>query len=207
MSLSYGWNTTKPSGSAQYLTPGVVRALQKTGAHKVLDVGSGNGVLCNLLHSIGFLVEGCEPSADGYAIASSAYPEVRFHNIGVYDDPAGLSGSFDAVVSTEVVEHLYSPRALPMFAAKVLKPNGHLIISTPYHGYWKNLAISLSGAWDKHHHPLVDGGHIKFWSKKTLTGLLAECGFTVHGFEGAGRTLYLWKSMIVLAQYQGCART
>jgi len=43
------------------------------------------------------------------------------------------------------------------------------------------------------------GGHIKFWSRATLTALLAEEGFTVAHFEGAGRLPYLWKSMVVVA--------
>ena len=51
--------------------------------------------------------------------------------------------------------------------------------------------------WDDHHTVLWDDGHIKFWSKKTLTKLLEEFGFTVTNFKGAGRLPYLWKSMVI----------
>lgn len=74
-----------------------------------------------------------------------AYPDILFHNIGVYDSPEPIfkEGGFDCIVSTEVVEHLFSPQWLPKFAALVLRPNGCLIVNTPYHGFLKNLMLSL----------------------------------------------------------------
>ena len=104
------------------------------------------------------------------------------------------------MVSTEVVEHLYRPRLLPAFARGLLEPGGYLVVSTPYHGYLKNLALSGSNGWDAHHTPLWDGGHIKFWSRATLTRLLEENGFEVVSFSGAGRLPWLWKSMILVAR-------
>jgi 2-polyprenyl-6-hydroxyphenyl methylase/3-demethylubiquinone-9 3-methyltransferase len=64
----------------------------------------------------------------------------------------------------------------------------------------KNLALSIAGAWDAHHHPLVDGGHIKFWSRRTLAQLLSDEGFEEVAFQGAGRLPFLWKSMILMAR-------
>ena len=74
------------------------------------------------------------------------------------------------------------------------------MISTPYHGYLKNLALSILDKWDKHHTVLWHGGHIKFWSRKTLTLLLQENGFNVIAFHGIGRLPYLLKSMILVAR-------
>ncbi|TAF47005.1 MAG: hypothetical protein EAZ64_01050 [Sphingobacteriales bacterium] len=82
---------------------------------------------------------------------------------------------------------------------KILIKNGggELIISTPYHGYFKNLLIALTGNFDRHFTVLWDGGHIKFWSINTLTKLLEEKQFTVTKFVGCGRFPLLWKSMII----------
>ena len=77
--------------------------------------------------------------------------------------------------------------------------DGEIIISTPYHGYLKNLAIALTNKMDHHFTTLWDGGHIKFWSKRSLTVLLNEFGFEVTQFSGSGRLPYLWKSMFVRA--------
>ena len=124
-----------------------------------------------------------------------------FHQVGVDDDPTAIGNeNFDVAIATEVVEHLLRPRNLPSFAKRLLHPGGHLIISTPYHGNLKNPFIALSNKWDSHLSPPWDGGHIKMWSRKTLSQLLREAGFRVVRFIGAGRVPFLWKSMIMVAQ-------
>jgi 2-polyprenyl-3-methyl-5-hydroxy-6-metoxy-1,4-benzoquinol methylase len=166
-----------------------------------LDVGCGNGALCKALAQAGFEVSGCDPSIEGIQHARRAHPEIDFHVLAVEHSPGTrFGGAFDAVVSTEVIEHLYQPRLLPRFAAAVLRDRGHLIVSTPYHGYAKNLALSVADRWDQHLSPFWDGGHIKFWSRATLTQLISEEGFDVTHFIGVGRIAYLWKSMIVAGQ-------
>jgi hypothetical protein len=61
--------------------------------------------------------------------------------VGVaYAERVGEIYCFDAVVCTEVIEHLCLPRMLSRFAASLLRPRGLLILSTPCHGYLKNLA-------------------------------------------------------------------
>ena len=74
------------------------------------------------------------------------------------------------------------------------------IFTTPYHGYWKNVVMALTGKLDAHFTVLWDGGHIKFWSRRTLTRLLEEAGFRVERFVGVGRVPLLWKSMILVAR-------
>lgn len=67
-------------------------------------------------------------------------------------------------------------------------------------GYIKNLLISLSGGWDRHADPLWDGGHIKLWSKRTLSRLLEEVGFSTLQMTGVGRLPGLWMTIVVDAQ-------
>jgi 2-polyprenyl-6-hydroxyphenyl methylase/3-demethylubiquinone-9 3-methyltransferase len=110
------------------------------------------------------------------------------------------SAYFDVVVSTEVIEHVYAPRNLAKNAWHLLRPGGLLIMTTPYHGYLKNLVLALMGHFDAHFTALWDGGHIKFWSRRTLSILLSETGFTNIKFYGAGRCPLLWKSMVITAR-------
>jgi 2-polyprenyl-6-hydroxyphenyl methylase/3-demethylubiquinone-9 3-methyltransferase len=104
---------------------------------------------------------------------------------------------FDIVVSTEVVEHLYAPKAYIKGCFSALKPGGRIICTTPYHGYLKNLTLSLMGKWDDHANPLWDGGHIKLWSRNTLGRLLSLGGFQNIQFTGAGRLPWLWMTMVM----------
>lgn len=197
----YGWSAGVV-GSSSYLAPEVLRLLAASRARRVLDLGCGNGSLTAALarSNLGLDMVGCDADANGIAIARAAAPEVRFEVCDLAQDPSADLGRFDAVVSTEVIEHLYLPAQLLQFAAHVLKPGGKLILSTPYHGYVKNLALALLDKWDDHHTALWDGGHIKFWSRRTLAQLLTQNGFRDCGFVGAGRVPFLWKSMIVVAE-------
>ena len=171
------------------------------GARRVVDIGCGNGALCRELANRGYEVVGCDPSTDGVRYAQSAAPTLVFHQIGVDDDPSAVGNeNFDVAIATEVIEHLIKPRNLLRFAKCLLRPSGHVIITTPYHGYLKNLVLALSNKWDSHLTPFWDGGHIKFWSRKTLSQLLNDAGFRVVRFIGAGRIPFLWKSMIIIAQ-------
>lgn len=198
---NYGWADSKAESSHAYLGPALLRICKDIGAKNILDLGCGNGALTRVLSNAGFEITGCDADEKGIQLAKQASPKIEFKVASVYDNPNLMgNNNFDAVISAEVVEHLLLPRRLPKFAHAVLKKDGYLVITTPYHGYLKNLALSLLNKWDRHHDPLWDGGHIKFWSRPMLTRLLEEEGFVVKSFMGVGRLPYLWKSMILVAQ-------
>lgn len=182
----------------------MLRILQRLKVNRVCDLGAGNGAMVGALSNSGFHAAGVEYDKQGVDIARENFPGINFYNLGVQDDPAlvlaGEGATFEAVVSTEVIEHLFSPHLLPVFARKIVQEGGYLVISTPYHGYLKNLAMAIIDKWDFHHTALWHGGHIKFWSRKTLTQLLEANGFKVTEFHGAGRLPWLWKSMILVAK-------
>lgn len=164
---------------------------------RVLDLGCGNGSLSHLIGQQGYEVVGVEDSEQGVAIARQSFPDCQFIHASVYELPyAQLENSFDIVISTEVIEHLLYPKELVRAAKKCLKPNGRLILTTPYHGYLKNLVLALSGKMDTHFNPLWDGGHIKFFSVSTLRELLATENYTGIKFKFSGRVPFLWKSML-----------
>ena len=162
-------------------------------------MGCGNGAVTATLAADGYSVCGFDASSEGIGVARSSWPNLQFVEASMEHDQLAvtLGSGFDAAVSLEVVEHLYLPRVLFKRADELLRPGGLLLVSTPYHGYLKNLALSLSDRWDRHFTAEWDGGHIKFFSPRTLAGMAAESGFTCWFFCGAGRVPYLWKSMIL----------
>ncbi|MBU1191576.1 MAG: class I SAM-dependent methyltransferase [Gammaproteobacteria bacterium] len=196
---TYGWQNPSEACAHDYIKPTILRILRQLAPRKILDLGCGNGALTHALRKAGYQAMGCDADSEGIAFAQTGGGD--FKVVSVYEDPIQLGDSgFDCVVSAEVIEHLFTPGALPRFAHKVLAPNGHLVITTPYHGYAKNLILSLLNKWDTHIDPMWDGGHIKLWSRTTLTRLLEKNGFTVIEFHGVGRFPYLWKSMILVAR-------
>lgn len=196
----YGWKTTAASHMHVHFMPHIMQlACTFAPGTRVLDVGCGNGFTCGEFLKLGCGVVGIDLSEQGIAIARQAYPQGRFELLGA--DVNVLTNlkvePFDLVVSTEVVEHLYDPRSFARGCFAALKPGGRLICTTPYHGYLKNLVLAVTGKWDKHANPLWDGGHIKLWSRHTLSRLLTETGFTNIQFRGAGRLPFLWMTMVM----------
>jgi 2-polyprenyl-6-hydroxyphenyl methylase/3-demethylubiquinone-9 3-methyltransferase len=199
-SREFRWTDADKTTAHAYLVPAVIKILRAISPRTVLDLGCGNGSFSAVLQSQGFEVVGCDASESGIAFARQAHPGIEFfeHNVSESMPPLH-AGPYDAVVSLEVVEHLMQPRQLVDGAHMALRPGGVLVISTPFHGYWKNLAIALLNRFDEHWHPLRDFGHVKFFSRKTLTRLLTEAGFTVKHFVRVGRIPAFACSMILVA--------
>jgi 2-polyprenyl-3-methyl-5-hydroxy-6-metoxy-1,4-benzoquinol methylase len=198
----YEYDSTAATHSTAYiLGPLLKLAAPLQWGTRVLDVGCGNGHLAGHLLPLGCQVVGIDLSDRGIEIARRTFRQARFERLAAVDNLLDVLGEepFDLVVSTEVVEHLYDPRAFARGCYGALRSGGRLICSTPYHGYLKNLLLAVTGKFDKHWDPLWDGGHIKFWSQATLASLLTEVGFSNLRFLGAGRVPYLWKSMVVSA--------
>jgi 2-polyprenyl-6-hydroxyphenyl methylase/3-demethylubiquinone-9 3-methyltransferase len=189
--------------SHDILIPPLLSVLEARGRGKdvrVMDLGCGNGSVTEMLHRRGFSVVGVDPSEDGVRFAREKYPHLQIDRGSAYEAMSEKYGRFDFVVSLEVVEHLYSPRKFAATVYSLLNPGGTAIISTPYHGYWKNVTLAVTGKMDNHFTVLWDHGHIKFWSYKTLRALLEEAGFQDIEFRRVGRLPPLAKSMLAIAR-------
>jgi 2-polyprenyl-3-methyl-5-hydroxy-6-metoxy-1,4-benzoquinol methylase len=201
----YGYHDDEPSCAHEYLLPSVlirIREISQGKSIKVLDLGCGNGYVASRIAGQGHSVTGVDISSDGIEIARVSFPGICYHLCSVYDDDllAKIGRQFDCVVSLEVVEHLFYPKKLFEQSQRLLVTGGALIVSTPYHGYLKNLALALTNGWDRHFSVDWDGGHIKFFSRKTLAQMVSNAGFVNIRFFPVGRFPGLWKSMIMVAQ-------
>lgn len=197
----YGFTHSGPAHTMAYLTPAIGALLGdrlKPGA-RVLDVGCGNGYLVGWFIERGAVGVGIDASAQGIEQARAGVPKGRFERLLADEDVLKNLDEepFDIVVSTEVVEHLYDPRAWARGCMAAVRPGGRFVCTTPYHGWLKNIAVAATNKFDHHMNPLWDGGHIKFWSPATLGKLLSETGFIDIRWKGAGRLPLLWKSMVM----------
>lgn len=198
----YGYDHPGPTWEGEYVWRPVISTIRDELpiGGRIFELGCGNGATAATLSEIGYHVVGVDPSEQGIRIAQAHYPTATFSVGSAYDDLRAIHGQFPVVVSLEVVEHCFWPRKFATTIHDLLEPGGLAIISTPYHGYLKNLALALAGKFDSHFNPLWDGGHIKFWSERTLGILLTEAGFASVRFSRAGRVPWLAKSMIAIAR-------
>jgi len=196
----YQWETAAHSEAHGYLLPALHRIMDTwPGERRCFDLGCGNGSVAAAVATHGWRVTGVDPSDDGVARARETYPELEIVQGEAGPELVERFGRFPVVYSLEVVEHVYAPRVFAKTLYSLTEPGGLAIVSTPYHSYWKNLALAVTGRLDAHFTALWDNGHIKFWSIDTLGTLLREAGFRHVRFERVGRLAPLAKSMIAIA--------
>src|SRR5580765_3390363 len=138
--------------SHAYLLPTLGKVLDEfqPAVKKVFDLGCGNGSVAAWLASRGWNVAGVDPSQEGIAQAKMSYPTLPLHLGSCYENLVDRYGRFPFVISLEVVEHVYAPREFARCTADLLEPGGVALISTPYHGYFKNLILAVTGKMDGH---------------------------------------------------------
>jgi 2-polyprenyl-3-methyl-5-hydroxy-6-metoxy-1,4-benzoquinol methylase len=181
-------------------TPGRISYLRRVlGARtglQVLDIGCGHGETLSALISWGHRASGLDIAENAVAEAQRRNPGASLICHAVEDTPWPLGGGeFDAVVSFEVLEHLVFPKTLPAEAFRVLKPGGLLLISTPYHGFSKTVALAAHG-FERHFN--VNGPHIRFFTERALRDLFTESGFVSLKLTRYGRIPPLARGSFVL---------
>lgn len=122
-------------GALLYLHPGAraeadarVMSLPAKPGGQLLEVGFGNGQTLRRMQSLGWSVQGVE--FDPVAVNNA-----RASGLKVYQGDLGSQhfpeSSFDAVVSSHVIEHLHDPEGFLRECRRVLKRGGSLLIYTP----------------------------------------------------------------------------
>ena len=200
----YQYRGAEAPHTSQYVWGPLCAMIQKDNRGRaptrVLDLGCGNGAFAAHLASLGYEVVAVDPSESAIAEARRGHPALSVFRGSGYDELASVLGRFPIVTCLEVIEHCFFPRRIAQSIHALLEPGGTAYLSTPFHGYWKNLALALTGRMDAHFTALWDHGHIKFWSARTVTELCREAGFVDVSVVRVGRVPPLAKSMIVIAR-------
>jgi 2-polyprenyl-3-methyl-5-hydroxy-6-metoxy-1,4-benzoquinol methylase len=166
-----------------------------------LDVGCGRGEFCQFFQKeLGFTAAGTDLSQAAIAYAQKHHPGIDFRAGPIEQFVADWRESMDFVFCSEVVEHLFDVPAFLSDLNRCTKPDGLVLLTTPYHGLIKNLAITLTnfaGHYD------VAGQHIRFFDTKGLTRVLTHAGYQPLHWTGYGRPWPFWKSFFVVAKKIG----
>ncbi|MDC0766044.1 class I SAM-dependent methyltransferase [Streptomyces sp. HD] len=162
----------------------------------ILDIGCGDGTAAATAAPFlpGHRIVGIDWSQDALRRARTRIPyAVR----GELTD-GGLpfrSGAADAVLFSEVIEHLVDPDAALDEIRRVLRPGGHLMLSTPNLAAWYNRALLLAGVQPVfsevslraiHGRPGREVvGHLRLYTARALREFVAASGFEVVRLAGA----------------------
>jgi cyclopropane fatty-acyl-phospholipid synthase-like methyltransferase len=159
---------------------------------RLLEIGCACGFLLVAARERGFAVQGVEMSAWASSYARDTYGlDVKTGRLETLNVPAA---SYDAVVMADVIEHLPNPRTTLHDIHRVLRPGGRLLLLTPDIG--SVMARVLGARW----WGLLDD-HYLYFSRRTLTRLLEQEGFTVERIRALGRVFPLSHWVFKLAPY------
>lgn len=165
---------------------------------KILDAGCGDGYFTNCLTEKGYSAIGMDVSHNAIKTAREKHRDIDFICNPIDEKWPFENDSFDAIFSTEVIEHVFG--IYEMFAEmnRSTRKGGIIILTTPYHGLIKNLLIVLFG-FDNHFNN-IEGGHIRFFTKNFLRKTLLHSGFSIIETKYIGRFRPVSKSIYVVAE-------
>lgn len=163
----------------------------------VLDVGCGNGFLLHQLRANFKHLIGLEYSPGRLAQARVNLASLAF--TGVQGSAEAMTeivdNSIDCVVSADTIEHIPDVYLAANELLRVLKPGGRLVVNTPNIAFIKKRALLLIGRFPSTSQPnegfgndvLYDGGHLHYFTFRSLRLLLTRAGFRIEGSIGYGR--------------------
>ncbi|MGK2869801.1 MAG: class I SAM-dependent methyltransferase [Mycobacterium sp.] len=154
------------------------RLADRCAGRDVLEAGPGEGYGADLIAGVARTVTGVDYDEQAVAHIRAKYPRVHMHLGNLADLPLS-DGSVDVVVNFQVIEHLWDQGQFVAECARVLRPGGLLLMSTPNR-------ITFSPGRDTPLNPF----HTRELNAAELTELLEDGGFEVRSmlgvFHGAG---------------------
>jgi SAM-dependent methyltransferase len=150
----------------------VLQHLKRLAPCRVLDIGCGPGALVSELSALGFEAYGVDRSAKAMEIGK----QLQRHSPGMTIQQQldeSWKGTFDVVMSFEVIEHLQDDVGAMREWRQYLKPGGRLILSTPAHQSRWNAADEWAG-------------HVRRYERVQLVRAVEDAGFEVDRIECYG---------------------
>lgn len=144
------------------------------------DIGAGFGLFLEELRNFWPAAKliAIEPSDEMADICREKYLEVIPCAI---EDVAGWDGQFDLLTSFELFEHLYAPGEFLVKVWNLLRPGGHLLLTT-----LNGEGFDVQVLWEKSK-SVAPPHHLNFFNPGSLTKLLQNRGFTVDRVDTPGK--------------------
>lgn len=148
--------------------------LLSAGTKSVLEVGCGRGHTGAMLQQhLGCQVTGVELNPEIAADAATRLSRVIVGNV----EELELSERFDAVVATELLEHLTRPEEFLLRMRSLLEPGGRIVLSVPNVGHHSIVEDLVAGRWDYVPMGLLCYTHLRFFTRATLDDWISRLGF------------------------------
>lgn len=163
----------------------------------VMDIGCGNGHLLYQLRNNFDQLLGLEYSSHRLEQAKINLSEFNFRPVlGSAEEMKEISSdSINCVVSADTIEHIPDVYTATNEIFRILQPGGVLIINTPNIAFIKKRMLLLLGRFPSTSQSnegmgsdiMFDGGHLHYFTYRSLSLLLQKSGFVIDGKIGYGK--------------------
>ncbi len=147
----------------------------------ILEVGCGTGATGALA-----LSEGRCGSYTGVELFEAAASEARTvltnvitGNVETLDFP-WQAASFDALILSEVLEHLVEPRQVVKNMSRFIRPGGLVLASSPNISHWRVVRELALGRFEMADQGVFDRTHLRWFTPSTFVEMFEDAGFKVE---------------------------
>lgn len=158
----------------------IVGLLPTDRSSAVLELGCGSGGTGEAVLAAGRAGRyvGIELSEQAAQEARQRLSEVYVGDVQTLDFSV-LRGQFDAVIASEVLEHLSDPWSVVGSLVDCLKPGGHIYASSPNVSHWTVLRELLRGKFEYQDAGFMDRTHLRWFTPSTYREMFLRQGIEV----------------------------
>jgi 2-polyprenyl-6-hydroxyphenyl methylase/3-demethylubiquinone-9 3-methyltransferase len=153
---------------------------------RVLDLAAAQGNFSIVLAALGYQVTWNDLRDDiiDYVRLKTDRRDIRFLPGNIFDLPVEQVGRFDAVIATEIIEHVAHPDEFLRKLATFLEPDGVIVMTTPNGRYFRNTLPRFSDCPDPSQFEAMQfkpdaDGHIFLLYPDEIVTLAAKAGLKV----------------------------
>jgi len=162
----------------------IVQRLRTTPDSAVLELGCGEGGTGEAAISAGKAGRyvGIELNPAAASVARGRLSEVLEGDVESLD-LAALEGRFDALIISEVLEHLTDPWRVLRELARCVRPGGQVFASSPNVSHWRVVRSLLLGRFDYEESGVMDRTHLRWFTPASYRQLFEQAGLQVASLE------------------------
>jgi ubiquinone/menaquinone biosynthesis C-methylase UbiE len=193
------WKKQEVLEDFSYKWPVLKKFIPKKRNISILDFGCGKGVITVEIEKINrhAKIYGVDVSEDALQICRKKLPKHMFKKIVDGGKIPFPDETFDFIIASDVLEHVYDTENAFLEISRVLKKNGKLLVSVPYNGLLKRTIIAAF-FFEKIFTAYTP--HIRHFTKNTLHEALKLVGLNAFKTGYYGRFYPLSNGMFVLAK-------